>query len=199
MATKQPNNEAEPQASVSNNVKSNTTNTTDIPDAEATSASVKRPIAKAKPATIKKSAKKAKPSKPIAPMHKRLVLAWLLWLGYRLIGMPIFISMVNPTSPDIIGGIVWYGLWLIPAFILTPVILRGRSPYVLLVGSMLTLVYLGASGVTLFIRVYGNNWAEILIYLFDFALLLMINTWLFLLLKRLPSMNNVVKEPRSRY
>lgn len=199
MATKQPNNEAEPQASVSNNMKSNTTNTTDIPDAEATIASVKPPIAKAKPTTIKKSAKMAKPSKPIAPMHKRLVLTWLLWLGYRLIGMPIFISMVNPTSPDIIGGIVWYGLWLIPAFILTPVILKGRSPYVLLVGSMLTLVYLGASGVTLFIRVYGNNWAEILIYLFDFALLLMINTWLFLLLKRLPSMNNVVKEPRSRY
>ena len=137
-------------------------------------------------------------SKPIAPMHQRLLITWLAWLLYRLLGLPTFISLINPASPDIVGGIVWYGLWLIPAFILTPAILRGRSPYVLLVGSMLTLVYLGASGVTLFIRVYGSSWVEILIYLIDFVLLLLVNTWLFLLLKRLPSMNNVVKKPRSR-
>ncbi len=148
-------------------------------------------------ATTKKSANVPKPSKPIAPMHKRLVITWLVWLVYRLLGMPVLISTINPVSPDIVGGIVWYGLWLIPAFILTPVILRGRSPYVLLVGRMMTLVYLGASGVTLFIRMYGSSWAEILLYGLDFALLLMINTWLFLLLKRLPSMNNVVKKPRS--
>ncbi|WP_306304357.1 hypothetical protein [Psychrobacter sp. JCM 18903] len=83
-----------------------------------------------------------------------------------------------------------------PAFILTPAILRGRSPYVLLIGSMLTLVYLGASGVVLFTRVYGSSWAEIVVYLLDFVLLLAINIWLFILLKRLPSMNNVVKQPR---
>lgn len=85
---------------------------------------------------------------------------------------------------------------LVPAFILTPAILRGRSPYVLLIGSMLTLVYLGASGVVLFTRVYGSSWAEIVVYLLDFVLLLAINIWLFILLKRLPSMNNVVKQPR---
>jgi hypothetical protein len=150
------------------------------------------------PTPTKKSAKPLKPSKPIAPMRQRLVITWLVWLIYRLLGMPILISMANPTSPDIVGGIVWYGLWLIPAFILTPAIWRGRSPYVLLVGSMLTLIYLGASGVTLFIRVHGSSWAEIVIYMLDFALLLLINSWLFLLLKRLPSMNNVVKQPRSR-
>ncbi|MBU5616532.1 hypothetical protein KPY62_05350 [Psychrobacter sp. TAE2020] len=148
--------------------------------------------------TSKKSVKVDKASKPIAPMHRLLVMTWLLWLAYRLLAMPVLISIVNPTSPDIVGGIVWYGLWLIPAFILTPAILRGRSPYILLVGSMLTLVYLGASGVTLFIRVYGSGWAEILLYLLDFVLLLSINAWLFLLLKRLPSMNNVVKQPRAR-
>lgn len=136
--------------------------------------------------------------KPIASMQQRLLLTWIVWLGYRLLGLPIFINLFNQTHPDIIGGIAWQGLWLIPAFILTPWIIKGRSPYALLVGSMLTLVYLGASGVVLFTRVYGSSWTEIIVYIFDFALLLMINIWLFMLLKRLPSMNNVVKKPRSR-
>lgn len=140
----------------------------------------------------------ATPSKPIAPMRQRLVITWLVWLVYRLLALPILINMFNPSHPDIIGGIVWYGLWLIPAFILTPVIWRGRSPYMLLIGSMLILVYLGASGVVLFTRVYGSSWAEILVYAADFVLLFLINAWLFLLLKRLPSMNNVVKKPRAR-
>lgn len=149
-------------------------------------------------APASQSSKTAIANKPIAPMHQRLIITWLIWLGYRLIALPILIHLFNPSSPDILGGIVWYGIWLIPAFILTPSIWRGRSPYALLVDSMLTLVYLGASGVVLFIRVYGGSWAEILVYLFDFVLLLMVNTWLFFLLKRLPSMNNVVKKPRSR-
>ncbi|MGP4713892.1 MULTISPECIES: hypothetical protein [unclassified Psychrobacter] len=136
--------------------------------------------------------------KPIAPMRQRLLVTWLLWLAYRLLVLPVLISVFNPSSPDIIGGIAWYGLWLIPAFIITPFILKGRSPYMLLIGSMLTLVYLGASGVVLFTRIYGSSWAEIVVYLIDFVLLFLINAWLFLLLKRLPSMNNVVKQPRAR-
>ena len=140
-----------------------------------------------------KPAKSAKPKKPIAPMQQRLLLTWLVWLVYRLLVLPIFISLFNPNNPDIIGGIAWYGLWLIPAFIITPVILRGRSPYMLLVSSMLTLVYLGASGVVLFTRFYGTSWTEILVYGLDFALLFAINVWLFILLKRLPSMNKVQK------
>ena len=94
-------------------------------------------------------------SKPTAPMRQRLILTWLIWLVYRLIALPLLINILNPASPDIIGGIAWYGLWLIPAFIITPSIWRGRSPYALLVDSMLILVYLGASGVILFTRVYG--------------------------------------------
>ena len=132
-------------------------------------------------------------NKPIAPIHQRLLVTWLLWLVYRMLGLPLFISLLNVNSPDIIAGIVWYGLWLIPAFILTPVVWRGRSPYLLLVGSMLTLVYLGASGVVLLDRAYGSSWAELMVYLFDFVLLLVINIWLFILLKRLPSMNKVEK------
>lgn len=136
--------------------------------------------------------------KPIAAMQQRLLLTWMVWMGYRLLGLPIFINQLNQVHPDIIGGIAWQGLWLIPAIILTPWIIKGRSPYALLVGSMLTLVYLGASGVVLFTRVYGSSGLEIIVYMVDFVLLLLINTWLFMLLKRLPSMNNVVKKPRSR-
>lgn len=146
---------------------------------------------------VNKSGKPIKAKKPIAPIRQRLMLTWLIWLAYRLLGLPILISVFNPSSPDIFGGVAWQALWLIPAAILTPWILRGRSPYALLVGSMLTLVYLGASGVVLFSRIYGSGWAEIVVYLIDFLLLLAINVWLFILLKRLPSMNNVVKKPRS--
>ena len=145
-----------------------------------------------------KSAPPIKVSKPIAPMQQRLMLTWLAWLVYRLLGLPVLISVFNQTHPDIIGGVAWQGLWLIPAFILTPWMLRGRSPYALLIASMFTLIYLGASGVVLFTRAYGSSWIELVVYLVDFVLLLLINTWLFLLLKRLPSMNNVVKQPRSR-
>ena len=137
-------------------------------------------------------------NKPITPIRQRLIATWLFWLGFRLIALPILISVFNTRSPDIVGGIAWQALWLVPAFVLTPSMLRGRSPYALLIDSMFTLVYLGASGVVLFTRAYGSSWAEIVVYLIDFLLLFAINVWLFILLKRLPSMNNVVKQPRSR-
>ena len=148
-------------------------------------------------ATTRSNTKPLKTVKPIAPIAQRLKITWLIWLVYRLLGLPIFISIFNPSSPDIVGGIAWQALWLVPALILTPWILRGRSPYALLISSMFTLVYLGASGVVLFTRIYGSSWAEIAVYLVDFLLLLAINIWLFILLKRLPSMNNVVKKPRQ--
>ena len=137
--------------------------------------------------------KTIKPSKPITPIRQRLMVTWLVWLTFRLLALPILINVFNVSSPDIVGGIAWQALWLVPAFILTPSILRGRSPYALLIDSMFILVYLGASGVVLFTRVYGSSWAEIAVYFIDFVLLFAINVWLFILLKRLPSMNNVVK------
>ena len=148
-------------------------------------------------ATTRSNTKPLKTVKPIAPIAQRLKVTWLIWLVYRLLGLPIFISIFNPSSPDIVGGIAWQALWLVPALILTPWILRARSPYALLISSMFTLVYLGASGVVLFTRIYGSSWAEIAVYSTDFLLLLAINVWLFILLKRLPSMNNVVKKPRQ--
>ena len=138
-----------------------------------------------------------KASKPITPIRQRLIVTWLGWLIFRLLALPILINVFNISRPDIIGGIAWQALWLVPAFVLTPSIMRGRSPYALLIDSMFTLVYLGASGVVLFTRAYGSSWPEIAVYFIDFALLLAINVWLFVLLKRLPSMNNVVKTPRS--
>ena len=136
--------------------------------------------------------------KPIAPPRRRLFATWLIWLIYRVLGLPVLINIFNHNHPDIVGGVVWQSLWLVPAFILTPWILRGRSPYALLVGSMFTLIYLGASGVVLFTRVYGSSWAEIGVYGLDFVLLFLVNLWLFVLLKRLPSMNKVEKRPRQR-
>ncbi len=135
--------------------------------------------------------------KPITPVRQRLMVTWLVWLIFRLLALPVLINIFNPSRPDIIGGIAWQALWLVPAFVLTPSMLRGRSPYALLIDSMFTLVYLGASGVVLFTRAYGSSWAEIAVYCIDFVLLFAINVWLFILLKRLPSMNNVVKQPRS--
>ena len=143
-----------------------------------------------------KTGKTIKPSKPITPIRQRLMVTWLVWLTFRLLALPILINVFNISSPDIVGGIAWQALWLVPAFVLTPSILRGRSPYALLIDSMFTLVYLGASGVVLFTRAYGSSWAEIAVYFIDFVLLFAINVWLFILLKRLPSMNNVVKQPR---
>lgn len=136
--------------------------------------------------------------KPVTAMRRRLMATWLTWLGFRLLALPILISILNVNHPDKLGGIAWQALWLIPAFILTLWIIKGRSPYALIVASMFTLVYLGASGVVLLTRSYGGSFGEILVYVGDFLLLLFINTWLFLLLKRLPSMNNVVKKPRER-
>lgn len=138
------------------------------------------------------------PIKPASTMRRRLMITWLIWLGFRLLALPILISVMNAQHPDLAGGIAWQALWLIPAFILTPWMIKGRSPYALIVASMFTLVYLGASGVVLFTRSYGASFGEILVYFGDFLLLLFINTWLFFLLKRLPSMNNVVKKPRER-
>lgn len=141
---------------------------------------------------VKSQAKaKGKVSKLIAPIQSRLRAVWITWLGYRLVALPILIALLSPQHPDMLGGIAWQALWLIPAFIMTPAIFKGTSPYVLLIGSMLTLVYLGASGVVIFARAYAVDLSVLWVYGLDFILLLLINIWLFILTKRLPSMNKV--------
>ncbi len=130
----------------------------------------------------------------IANLQSKLRMSWLVWLVYRSLGLPILLGILLTTQPDKLGGIAWQLLWLIPALIVTPWIIKGKSPYALLMSSMLTLVYLGASGVTLFSRFYDSGSSVIWVYGIDLLLILIINVWLFKLLKRLPSMNDKFKD-----
>ena len=125
----------------------------------------------------------------IASLQSKLRLSWLAWLLYRGLALPVLLGLLLTTRPNIVGGIAWQLLWLIPALIVTPWIIKGKSPYALLMSSMLTLVYLGASGVTLFSRFYDSGINVVWIYGIDLLLILLINIGLFKLLKRLPSMN----------
>lgn len=131
----------------------------------------------------------------IAKLQSRLRMIWLAWLIYRGIGLPVLLGLLLATQPDVIGGIAWQLLWLIPALIVTPWVIKGKLPYALLMSSMLTLVYLGASGVTLFSRFYDSGSSAMWVYAIDLILILLINVWLFKLLKRLPSMNDKFKDP----
>ena len=131
----------------------------------------------------------------IAKLQSRLRMSWITWLVYRGIGLPVLLGLLLATQPDVIGGIAWQLLWLIPALIVTPWVIKGKSPYALLMSSMLTLVYLGASGVTLFSRFYDSGSSVMWVYAIDLILILLINVWLFKLLKRLPSMNDKFKDP----
>ena len=130
--------------------------------------------------------------RPVTPIRRRLKVVWIIWLLYRMLAMPVLISIMNDAQLDIIGGVVWQSLWLIPAFVLSPWMTKGKSAYALLLASMITLIYFGASGVVLFTHIYAKNWSSLWIYVIDTVLLLLINIWLFQLLKRLPSMNNPV-------
>lgn len=130
-----------------------------------------------------------KPAQPIQPIQQRLKLTWLLWLVYRLIGVALLANVLVNHQIDIVGGIVWQGLWLLPAFVSTPFIVKGNSPYALLVIDMLMLVYLGGSGMMVLINGFAEIGAMMGIWAVDFVLLGLINYWLFVLLKRLPKMN----------
>lgn len=125
----------------------------------------------------------------IQKMQLKMRSGWVLWLLYRGFGLPILLGLLLSTQPDIFGGIAWQLLWLIPALIVTPWMIKGNSPYALLIISMLSMVYLGASGVTLFSRFFDSGYSVVWIYVIDLILILLVNIWLFKLLKRLPSMN----------
>lgn len=127
--------------------------------------------------------------KPVYPIHQRLKIVWWLWLLFRLVGVAVASSLLRETHPAIIGGIVWHAMWLIPAFVATPYIIKGKSPYALLMISMITFVYLGGSGMVALKHGFDHQWGLMGVWLVDFVLLALINGWLFILLKRLPKMN----------
>lgn len=127
--------------------------------------------------------------KPIYPIHQRLKWAWGAWLGFRLLAVPVLTHFLATTHPAITGGIAWQGLWLLPALLATPFIVKGKSPYALLLISMVSFVYLGGSGMVALKYGYGSMWGLMAVWLVDFMLIALINYWLFILLKRLPKMN----------
>ncbi|OOR88259.1 hypothetical protein B0181_08435 [Moraxella caviae] len=122
--------------------------------------------------------------KPAAPIRQKLRAVWLAWLLWRLFAVP-FLAV---GAADTLGaGVLWQLIVLIPALIFTPAILRGRSPYALLLANMLMLAYLANAGVQFFTHAFsgaGNAWG----FAAEFMLLLLVNIWLFVLLKRLPPM-----------
>ncbi|MCK6157988.1 hypothetical protein KZX29_04150 [Moraxella osloensis] len=127
--------------------------------------------------------------KPIYPIHRRLTMVWWVWLGFRLLAVPILTHWLASAKPAMVGGIAWQALWLIPALLSTPYIVKGKSPYALLLLSMLTFVYLGGSGMVALKYGYQTHWGLMAVWLVDFVLLGWVNYWLFILLRRLPKMN----------
>lgn len=126
--------------------------------------------------------------KPILPIQKTLRHLWIVWLLYRLFGYPALVGIA--TGANVVLGVLWQLFVLLPAFGLTAAVLKARSPYALMVASMLALVYLATVGVFLLVRLYENApmaiWAG---FAAETLLLLAINWYLLVLLKRLPPMH----------
>lgn len=108
--------------------------------------------------------------KPVYPIHQRLKWIWWAWLMFRLLAIAVFTSLLLPAKPNMMGGMVWQGLWLVPALLATPYIVKGKSPYALLLLSMVTFVYLGVAawlpssmGLVIF-------WGMMGVWLVDFVL-----------------------------
>lgn len=127
--------------------------------------------------------------KPTYPIRRKLNICWVSWLIYRLSIIAILSHLLLTTKPSITGGIFWQGIWLIPALISTPFIMKGKSPYALLIINMVMMVYLGGSGMAILKYGLTNFWQLVIVWTIDFILLILINYWLFILLKRLPKMN----------
>lgn len=119
--------------------------------------------------------------------HRILVISWIMWLSYRLIIHPIIMMTFGVPT-----GSIW--LWqlfiMMPTLLLTPIVLRGRSAYGLIVTSLIVLIYWGVAGMMVFVRWYED--APIMIWmgvLMEAILLSVICLYLIKLLKHLPPMH----------
>lgn len=128
--------------------------------------------------------------KPVYPIHQKLKMVWWLWLAFRLFGVAILSFALLSSKPSLLGGMVWQGFWLVPMVICTPYIIKGKSPYALLMISILALVYMGGSGMLVLKYAFTQMWVLVGIWLLDFILISLINIFLFMMLKRLPKMND---------
>lgn len=130
--------------------------------------------------------------KPILPIQKRLRLLWVVWLLYRLLLYPLLVAY--QSTANVLSGMLWQLLVLLPAFLVTPTVLKGRIPYQLLIANMVTLIYLASTGVFLVIRLYEHAPVAICLgFALESMLLLWINWYVFVLLKRLPPMHKTQK------
>ncbi|MDO4442135.1 MAG: hypothetical protein Q4B81_08110 [Moraxella sp.] len=135
-----------------------------------------------------KTQKLKKAPKPIKPAHTKLVIFWWAWLAFAIIIYPVLIAVGTGTS--FVSGILMQVLLLLPALLFSPYIVRGNSPYALIMASLVLLLYLGVSGVLVLIRYYEATpaavWGGRLV---EFVLIGGALYYLFVLLRRLPPMH----------
>lgn len=99
------------------------------------------------------------------------------------------------TKTDVMSVLAWQVMVMLPAQLLIPVIIKGRSAYGLIVASLVVLIYLAYAGVVLFGHWYQKAPAiTILGAGVELMLLLVINWLLFVIIKRLPPMHKQQRE-----
>lgn len=130
----------------------------------------------------------SKTPKPTAPIHKKLCVMWGLWLLYRLFGVTAMAVFL--TGAQIFSALAWQVLVLLPALLLTPAIIKGHSPYLLIITSLVGLIYLATSGVSLLTHWYESAPLISLVgATIETVLLFGVNVFLMVLIKRLPPMH----------
>lgn len=131
--------------------------------------------------------KPQKPAKPTKPIHQRLKAVWWLWLMVS-VAYPLALAMT--TDASLMMALVMQLIFLMPALLFTPALVRGSEPSKLIYLSIVMLIYLGVAGVLALIRYYEGVsaliWAGRLV---EFLIVLCVNYYLFVLLKRLPPMH----------
>lgn len=127
----------------------------------------------------------------LARYHRALVWGFLLWLGFRLVVLPWVMAKTLGVS-DFGSYIVWQVLVLLPVVCLTPVLLKGKSAYGLIVASLVLMVYWGAAASFWLIRWYENApLPTVAVSAFETVLLAWVLVRLFLLLKKMPAMHTL--------
>lgn len=128
-----------------------------------------------------------KPAKPVKPIHQRLKTVWWLWLMVS-VAYPLALAMT--TDASLMMALVMQLIFLIPALLFTPALVRGNEPSKLIYLSIVMLIYLGVAGVLALIRYYESAPTLVwLLRLVETGLLFMVNYYLFVLLRRLPPMH----------
>ncbi|UNU72834.1 hypothetical protein LU293_06960 [Moraxella nasovis] len=131
--------------------------------------------------------------KPIKPIRQKLWITWIVWIICRLLVLPIIVGM--PYVKVIMAGMAWQLVVLLPVLLLSGIVMRGKSPYPLIFISMLTLIYLGNAGLDMLTKIYAYAPLGVqAFFVVEFVLLLMINAWLFILLRRLPPMHQANRQ-----